>query len=276
MLNSTFRYTYLNFSLLSKKYLLRVLIVTGVAFVVIGCGSEAVFSNQTVQSIPTITLKPSPKPTLPKDLTYRWLKSIPCAPPCFEGITPGQTNTSQALALLKQNPLVDKESVKQDPPASKGYGYLVWNWVGGKITTNDEWGTTGSMAQATNPAQTIILISPQLTTYKLKEVIQAFGEPSHIAATDETIPEGYPHTYVIKFVYLKQGFFVETKFSKLATSSADDEVSSPTFFMPGPEGFAKFTSSFIPVLLPWQGHKPFDFYCRSSNGKPCGRLPPTP
>jgi len=262
------------FGLLSKKYLLRTLVVTGVALVVIACGSEASFTNQTVQPIPTITLKPSSKPTLPKDLTYRWLKSIPCAPPCFEGITPGQTNTAEALALLKQNPLIDKATVGQEPPTSTGYGLLSWNWVGGKITTNDEWGTVGSMAQDTNPAKTIILIFPKLTTYKLKEVIQAFGEPSHVAATDETIPEGYPHTYVLKFVYLKQGFFVETKFSKLATSSVEDEVNSPIFFAPGSEGFAKF--KYPPVLVAWQGHKSFNFYCRSSNGKPCGRLTTTP
>jgi len=259
---------------IKKNYICTSLMIISIVFGLTSCGSEVAPFSQTALPISTVTANPTSKPTLSKDLTYRWLKSIPCAPPCFEGITPGQTNTAEAMTLLKQNPLIDKATVGQEPPTSTGYGLLSWNWVGGKTTTNDEWGTEGSMAQDTNPAKTIILIFPKLSTYKLKEVIQAFGEPSHIAATDETIPEGYPHTYVIKFVYLKQGFYVQTKFSKLSISSGEDEVGSPTFFMPGPEGFAKF--KYPPVLVVWQGHKPFDFYCRSSNGKPCGRLPPTP
>src|SRR5947209_4744604 len=74
------------------------------------CGEEIDSSASTIT--PTIG---ATKPAPPPDWQYRWLKGIPCKPPCFEGITPGKTTAEEAVKLLQQNPMA--AYVKTLPPA---------------------------------------------------------------------------------------------------------------------------------------------------------------
>lgn len=77
--------------------------------------TKAPLSTLPVASSPVETARPSPSPTemssltesaLPEDWSYRWLKGIPCRPPCWEGITPGQTTAREAEEILRQSPII--------------------------------------------------------------------------------------------------------------------------------------------------------------------------
>src|SRR5690349_8873700 len=52
--------------------------------------------------------------SVPAEVARHWLAGIPCAPPCWEGITPGQTTLPEALRILKANPAIDPTSVLTD------------------------------------------------------------------------------------------------------------------------------------------------------------------
>src|SRR5688572_2209141 len=40
------------------------------------------------------------------DLLTHWIDGIPCEPPCWQGITPGQTTAFQAVEILRSNAIV--------------------------------------------------------------------------------------------------------------------------------------------------------------------------
>jgi hypothetical protein len=54
---------------------------------------------QITRSTPVPTLTPPPKvaQSFTSDLRTRWLAGKPCAPPCWERITPGQTRLIEAI-----------------------------------------------------------------------------------------------------------------------------------------------------------------------------------
>ncbi|HSQ18189.1 MAG TPA: hypothetical protein VLM83_10855, partial [Anaerolineales bacterium] len=41
-----------------------------------------------------------------EQLRNRWISGTPCAPPCWEGITPGQTSADEAIEILISNPMI--------------------------------------------------------------------------------------------------------------------------------------------------------------------------
>lgn len=103
----------------------------------------------------------------------RWLRKQPCAPPCWEGITPGITHYKDALAQLKQNQWFEK--VEFHLPDS-----ITWNWrgiIGGGRLEFDAW--------ATSPViQSIVIGSPQKISFK--DVVAALGNPDYVTVTADT------------------------------------------------------------------------------------------
>ncbi|MBU0491270.1 MAG: hypothetical protein KKB13_05410 [Chloroflexi bacterium] len=79
---------------------------------------------------------PSPKPPPPADWPTRWLKGIPCRPPCWEGITPGQTTAEEAVEILSRSPVIARANATTLPVPNPEMGLVVWSWVG----TEDEQG----------------------------------------------------------------------------------------------------------------------------------------
>lgn len=63
-----------------------------------------------------------------------WLRQDPCAAPCWEGVTPGATTVAEALAQLRQSPLIDPATVKvyetTSSPDSRVDHAIQWEWVG--------------------------------------------------------------------------------------------------------------------------------------------------
>ncbi|HEX2914517.1 MAG TPA: hypothetical protein VH186_27195 [Chloroflexia bacterium] len=228
----------------------------------------AIASNAS-ESATTATSNPDP------DWQYRWLQGIPCKPPCWEGLIPGQTTGEEALNILKQNPLVAVAEISYPGPTTGG-NYVGWNWV---TAPKNRYGSVGDGGDAVfrGSAHVIDLIRPKYTiTFKLSQVIAKYGEPSHVIAIDVTGPDlGSPKEYYLGFVYLPMGFLLYLKTGNIPTLTADIALSGPQFFIPGEDGFRRFGSPPLKVLVPWQGYKDFAFYCRSqfdSGTSPCDFL----
>lgn len=213
------------------------------------------------------------KSSAPENWQIRWLKSIPCRPPCWEGITPGLTTASKAVEILKQSPIVVNTKIGVDRLLPE-LGYVVWNWIG------NEKGEKGDDGEANYDARTpeklLYVIHPRYDiAFNLKDIMQAYGEPSHVIATAFPNPDiNSGLTYSIKIVYINQGFALDMGViskdgSNKPTLSADLSLTRPDFFVPSVDGFATAYKGLQPqpkLLVPWQGFKSFDFYCRDPSG----------
>ncbi len=221
-------------------------------------------------------ITPTPSPTTlstlppPQDWPTRWLQGIPCRPPCWEGITPGQTTAAEAVEILNRSPFVATVETTTDPWWPE-VGVIEWTWV----STGGKGG--GARFHSQTLSNTIYAIYPfyLYTSFRLGDVIQAYGEPSHIIALlyhdyhDDSIVY-----YDLRILYLSWGFMLSDddghKGIKPALS-ADTRLERVSFFVPGEEGLlaALEWAEYPEWLIPWQGMKDFDSYCRDEAGNPC-------
>ena len=230
------------------------------------CGTP---SEQLGTANPTLTFPPSPTPTSsptitpasPTDWSSRWLKGIPCQPPCWEGITPGQTNGAEALEKLRANTLV--LSAEAGPsPLLPTLGAVTWRWTNG-YQGGEAW------YPAQTSTQTIYAIAPSYgITYRLSEIIQAYGEPSHVLAIRTGAGDTTKFSYYLWVIYLSQGFALGASGPIKPDPSRDGIFGGPTFFVPTMDGLNKIViteaRNHPEWLVPWQEGKNYDFYCREA------------
>lgn len=249
----------------------------------VGCGTEQsvtnVPSNNKSQSAatatvisainPTTTLPVTPSvissTTISTDWRYRWLRGTPCRPPCWEGIIPGQTTATEAIKLLQNNSFISNVRGINITPPSKDFGNIFWDW-------KDQ--NKGSGDLVYNPEAPIKIINfialDYNVSFKLTEVMQVYGEPSHVQAT-ATINPDFSYSYDIKVVYLSQGFALRTSVTSKNASNKPTLNETTTlerldFFIKGIDGFAESYKRppLKTYLVPWQGFKDFDFYLQKS------------
>jgi hypothetical protein len=187
------------------------------------------------------------------ELTIRWLNGVPCRPPCWEGITPGTTTYTEAFRLLLDNKFVDPDQVDGSPAADR----IEWTWVdqkyGGWLSTS---GVTVSWLLVELPHEVL-----------LRDVVAAYGEPSHIAASWHFGVDS--SAYSLAFVWESAGFALDSGIAYQKAPALGPDLAlhklyfsaEPTVIMPTVWG--KLT------LLPWEGFKDFDAYCRDEAGHPC-------
>ncbi len=195
----------------------------------------------------------------------RWLKGIPCRLPCWEGVTPGETSADDAVEILRKSPIISKVKIQD---SNRSYsGGIDWDWAAGGL---------GGSAYFNNgkPQQTILWTQLSLPPFTLAEVIQAYGEPSHIVARrrDNTEARETGRTiYDLHFVYVPYGFFLsENRLSSKPTFGRQEVFSTLTLFVPTAQGFSDATGIPPEFLAPWQGFQTFDVYCRDERTlKPC-------
>jgi len=220
-------------------------------------------------STPARTPLPT-KPSPPGDWLGRWLKGIPCRPPCWEGITPGQTTPIEAVEIWEQSPVITAVKIVT-LGITPETGIVTWNWV----SSGEKGGEAYFHTQP--PSSPIYAIHPYLPPCKLRDVIQAYGDPSHVAATSYYPSDSSDMFYSLSILYLSQGFilFSEGGRSKPILSE-DTSLESVIFFAPGIEGLQKASLALaidLERFAPWQGIKDFDFYCRDMKGRPCSQEP---
>ncbi len=217
----------------------------------------------------TATPTPTSPPASLNDWQARWLKGLPCRAPCWEGITPGKTTASEALDILKQSPIIAPAYIGISESPRDKYGYVSWDWL--NIVNGSKSGGRAEY-RVQPPDQIIYVIRPAYqASYKLSDVITAYGEPSHIRVMTGTkflepprTPYYGKHTvYSIRLVYLSQGFQIFTSLDDKTNFNRAMLLSDPEFFAPGIDGF---NTAFSDInIVPWEGFKGFDFYCRVKN-----------
>jgi hypothetical protein len=143
-------------------------------------------------------------------------------------------------------------------------GDVSWDWADGMYGGR-------AIYHAQTPKQTIYAITlafPQQIS--LREVIQAYGEPSHVIAVANHNPDSNSGiSYSLLLVYLSHGFVLGPEGFGKPQLSIDMPLLAPTFFAPTEEGLATLfneAGTNSEWLQPWQGLKDFDFYCRAPDG----------
>ena len=221
----------------------------------------------------TIVATSTPPTVSPSQLQYNWLKGIPCAPPCFEGLIPGKTTADEAENILKNNPQVSQVTKKEFD--SNG-GSISWTWVKPPLRINNYTAINAVISYRKVKGSLVIYrISPGFgeTSFTIGEVIQAYGEPTYVVAKS-VLQETGGDSYSVDFIYLDKGFLVRTyKYSKPSSKpniNADLVLNyGVEFYETGIEGLLKNYSFNKNKLVPWQGYNSFDFYCQAYNGSKC-------
>jgi len=232
------------------------------------CDSDPTATNTsvpptvTIAPLPTATANPIPTPATAEIWKQNWLKGIPCAPPCWEGIIPGQTRGNEVLKLLELNPVITK--LKQTP------GYVSWEW------SKESGGGTAVYDKQTQEQFIYSIILEYPRPFTLNEITQAYGEPSNISASVVRDPEGTGASYYLYIIYLDKGFALVESSSKEILLSPTLELKKIIFFIPGIDGYLKAKPGIRNDVKTWQGFKGFNFYCSASGWKEtedCSKIP---
>ncbi len=141
-------------------------------------------------------------PTLSAGELESFLGNSSCFLPCWQGITPGITTSTEALQRLHESHLILKNTI-QSEESKPGFGKAQWHWQfdGRQLEGygDMEWsdGIVRSVGLGTYP---MILLG---------EIINKFGPPQKIDVLDCTeIVEG-PQHWCVTLLYAKVGFEVQ-------------------------------------------------------------------
>ncbi len=263
------------------KYLLLLLVIVLVS----ACGSDENTPPAKAITAASTSTQTTATVALPTDWQYRWLRGIPCAPPCWEGVTPGVTLANDALSIWQQSPILTNLEIDTDK-LFPNQGFVIWRWAGSNVNKDNG----QALFKVNSNDKIIYTIHPYYnTSFKLEDVINAYGEPSHVYASAYPNPEpGSGISYYVKLVYLNRGFDISMGVISKTDSgkpilSSSSKFTDIDFFATGLDGFAKFYSGITEMpdlLVPWQGFKDFDYYCRDHSGtgkNDCSKkLKPTP
>jgi hypothetical protein len=227
--------------------------------------SSTVLSNLTklaglTPTPPTPALVSPTNTTISQDWEYHWLKGIPCRVPCFEGIIVGQTSAEEAFKLLSQNPLV--ANLKNYNDGDK----LTWKWLFDKEKDKriiEEYSALG-LSELQDGKKKISTISPRFSRadFTLRDVISAYGEPSHISVNAlydyNHINQNFLYHLVI--FYLPQGFAItHNPFTKYPLIDPNLTLDTVVFFTPNkPQPYHPIYND-PNALVRWQGYKSFEF-----------------
>ncbi|HUS15753.1 MAG TPA: hypothetical protein VM536_12140 [Chloroflexia bacterium] len=205
---------------------------------------------------------------LPAGFAQHWLAGTPCRPPCWEGVTPGQTTVREALRILRNDSGIQPRSVvtQEDSLYNWAWGYIRWNWIDGQPGGEAEYrmGAADPVIDAINP------YLPGSVT--LQQVIDRYGQPTHIRARGGYGVEGQGPAYGLTVIYDSYGVELEAPSGwrrklELSPQTAFDRV---RFYAP-PREPSRWAQ-------PWRGMLSFEAYCvndRTLKG-PCPDVPLVP
>lgn len=213
--------------------------------------------------IPTIDPNKMLQPLNATDFHKAWLRADPCAPPCWEGITPNQTTLEDALELLNLHPFVKEIGV--DVNENETFSF-----------TSDSDSYDGTLSYQKEPPYTIERIEVYHPPVRLGDVISAYGEPSYVLVFTQTASMAGgdldidPRVYRFGIVYPKQKFILTYRNTiPINHITSEDQLTYSLFFG---DSFQSLLDNKLKrvrgdTLIPWQGYQSFAFYCEQVRTK---------
>ena len=240
---------------------------SGILVLIMMCAVAACVPYSAHIVTPVVTeLSQRPTPSLPQptpasDWASRWLRGTPCSPPCWEDITPGQTTVTETIALFQDNPLITRPVVMISELTPK-LGYVFWDWF-------DNRPGGGAEFNALSSVRVIYAISPNFyRSVELQDVIAAYGEPTHIHAQAERNPDN-TISYSLRILYRTRGILLSQGGNRKLDLTSNMTFDQITFFEPTDQALSMVlggAAAHLEWLLPWQGIRDFDSYCRDTDG----------
>jgi hypothetical protein len=155
-------------------------------------------STASATAHPGVAPGATPTATRPPLVSANYLHDIslitqrPCAPPCFHGITVGQTTFADALNLLKKDPAFANI---QDQSFPNGFKVATWSTAQGQQPSCCHM----SADQNTGLVDVILInLAPNLAAW---QIIRKYGPPAYVSYVDYSQQE-----VALGLVYPKQGF----------------------------------------------------------------------
>ena len=193
-----------------------------------------------------------------EELSARWLSGTPCRPPCWEGITPGETTAEDAFDILSANPLFTQVQIDRFPEDRLGYISFFM-----RSSRLDE-GVVIYHDYSTETVFAVYLYG--LWNENLGKLIQAFGEPSHVEVGLFPSERGgtINDRWFVKVLWLPQGLALGAYGMIPAPDiGADLPLSGAIYYPPDLEGYQVATDSTefeLYFLKPWHGYDSFEAY----------------
>jgi hypothetical protein len=194
--------------------------------------------------------------TLPQGWEVRWLAGIPCQPPCWEGVTPGETTGTQAVAILQKSPMISRVSFD-----AYSAHRVSWQWITGQDGGSALLAGTAASSRVEGIAP--VYVQP----FSLRAVLAAFGEPSHIIAGSSCgVDAGSGVFYHLFLIYWERGLLLKAQppaeIHARPILSPDMLLDEVVFFAPDEAGLRSVISLSIAELSSrkWRGFESFDAY----------------
>jgi hypothetical protein len=197
----------------------------------VACGPAGVVT-------PTVTPSPSSTPVTPSSASASeiFFGNSSCSWPCWQGITPGVTKSSDALQLLQASPAVSKSTIRSEE-RKPGFGTARWYWgIGSNLFGCDlEW-RDGIVSRINLTA---------FSKFSIGEIMDRFGSPEKVSVIDCEMTPEQPREWCADFYYVKRGFEIRLKWDM--SEHADDVRLSPSdpirsVYLLGPSGIEDLLS----------------------------------
>jgi hypothetical protein len=171
------------------------------------------------------------------------ISGTPCAPPCFHGVTVGQTTYTDALSKVKaDSSFKDVQEIQnQDKVPS-----AAWNTAGGEaccqMSADKDTGLINAL---------IVKVAPNMT---VKQVIDKYGPPDWVTSVDYT-----PQEVALGLIFRKVGVMTwVTPGDENSTLKESDPVVIVLYLNPEPKEFDKLLDT--ATLQGWNGYIAYKAY----------------
>ncbi len=196
------------------------------------------------------------------ELRTRWLFSPSCIPPCWEGITPGQTTVDEAIEILNGISIFNNVDIQR--PDDGGDGVItveleILDDTGNIITVF----STLYFEQVLfpenriNPPDEIIAdISPGIPDTSLSDLIAKYGKPDRVEPGLD-LDDGW----YFRLVWLENGLITTASGYKPYPDFDGGLICQWfNFFPPTAGGFLQTIGYPLDELTPWTGYAKFEEY----------------
>lgn len=124
--------------------------------------------------------QPSPTPAVKDDSL---ITKIPCAPPCWQGLTPGESTFEEVSDFIQLSPLINGNA-SEPKYVSTGGSYQAWRWAGespdSSLANFFDYTSEGVLER--------IVLRPNIDIM-VKDSIQAHGLPTLVTINEGLIAE---------------------------------------------------------------------------------------